>query len=171
MKLEGKEVFLTPLSINELSGNYISWLNDQEVCRYNSHGEREYTYADAKNFISSLHGDERKEVYAVYVEADRVHIGNVSLQSIDKKNHSAEVAMLFGEIHYWNKGYATESMKLLIERAKFLQLHRLYFGTHEGNIAMQRLGEKVGFTREGLLRGAQFKDGRYVDVFIYGLII
>ena len=43
MKLESKRIFLKPLSEEELNGNYVSWLNDKEVCKFNSHGETEYT--------------------------------------------------------------------------------------------------------------------------------
>jgi RimJ/RimL family protein N-acetyltransferase len=171
MRLEGKKVYLTPLSKKELSGNYINWLNNKDVCRYNSHGEVEYTYDDALKFIESLLKDTSRKVYAVYSIDDNIHIGNISLQRIDKKNNNAEVALLFGETACWNKGYATDALNLVIDEANRMNIHRLYFGTHSENIAMQKLGQKLGFKKEGILKDAQFKNGKYNDVFIYGLII
>jgi RimJ/RimL family protein N-acetyltransferase len=171
MKLEGKRIFLTPLSMKELEGNYINWLNDKEVCKYNSHGDVEYNYENAVSYINKLSSDTSKVVYAVYSIDGDIHIGNVSLQKIDERNHKAEVALLFGETSHWNKGYATEALQLLIEKAKKMELHRLYFGTHAGNIAMQKIGKKLKFKKEGKLKDAQFKNGKYNDVFIYGLIL
>ncbi|MDR1488705.1 MAG: GNAT family N-acetyltransferase [Holosporales bacterium] len=171
-QLEGKKVYLIPLSMQELrGGNYIDWLNDKEVCKYNSHGDVKYTYEDAVTYINELSNNASKIVYAVYSRNDKVHIGNISLQKIDKKNRNAEVALLFGEIFYWNKGCATEALQLLIEKGKKIGLHRLYFGTHMENVAMQKVGEKLNFQKEGLLIEAQFKNGIYNHVYIYGLII
>jgi RimJ/RimL family protein N-acetyltransferase len=118
-----------------------------------------------------LTDDKSKIVYAVYSLSDNIHIGNISLQRIDKKNNNAEVALLFGETFYWNKGYATEALQLLIEKAKKMELHRLYFGTHIENIAMQKVGEKLNFQKEGIFKDCIFKRNHYIDVVIYGLLI
>lgn len=171
MKLEDKRVYLTPLSYKELSGNYMNWFNNKDVCKYNSHGNVEYTYDNAINFINSLANDDSKKVYAVYTKSEKMHIGNISLQNIDRKNSNAEVALIFGEMQFWNKGFATESLIVLIEKAENFGLHRLYFGTHIENTAMQKLGEKVGFLKEGILKDAQFKNGKFNDIVIYGLIL
>lgn len=171
MKLESKRIFLKPLSEDELKGNYVSWLNDKEVCKFNSHGETKYTEAMAIAFINSLENDKSKEVYAVYLKENGVHIGNISLQQIDLKNNNAEIAYLFGEKQYWGQGYAFEASEVLIKRAfEELKLHRLYFGTHIENVAMQKLGEKFGFVKEGLKKDAQFKYGKYNDIVIYAII-
>lgn len=171
MNLETKRLFLKPLSEEELDGNYINWLNDPEVCKYNSHGENTYTKAMAFDFINFIKNDKSKEVYAVYLKENNLHIGNISLQQIDLKNNNAEIAYLFGEKQYWGQGYAFESSEILIKRAFIdLKLHRLYFGTHVDNIAMQRVGEKLGFFKEGLKKDAQFKHGKYSDVVIYAII-
>lgn len=171
MKLNSERLYLKKLSLDELSGNYVNWLNDKEVCKFNSHGEVEYTKDMGIDFIKSLKNDKSKEVYAVYLKENNLHIGNVSLQRIDLKNNSAEIAYLFGEKQYWGQGYAKEASDLLIDYAfNVLNLHRLYFGTHIENIPMQKLGEKLSFKKEGLKKDAQFKNGLYNDVVIYALI-
>jgi RimJ/RimL family protein N-acetyltransferase len=171
VKLDSERIYLKPLSLEELEGGYVNWLNDPEVCKYNSHGAVVYTRDMATKFIQSLKDDPSREVWATYLKDGNIHIGNISLQCIDKKNNSAEIAYLFGEKRYWGKGYAYEASKLLMKRAfSDLRLHRLYFGTHCENVAMQKLGEKLGFQREGILSEAQFKNGKYNDVVIYGLV-
>jgi RimJ/RimL family protein N-acetyltransferase len=168
MKLDSQRIYLKKLSLEELNGNYVSWLNDPEVCRFNAHGESEYTQEKATDFIQSLAGDTAREVWAVYLKQPHVHIGNIALQSIDLKNKNAEIAYLFGEKEYWGKGYAMEASVLLLRRGfEELKLHRIYFGTHIENLQMQRLGEKLGFVKEGILKDAQFKFGKYNDVVIF----
>lgn len=171
MLLESDNLKLKLLSLDEINGPYVNWLNDKEVCKYNRHGESLYTKEKAKEFIKSVQNNPTCEVWAVYHKNDNIHIGNISLQNIDKENNLAEIAFLFGEKNYWGKGFATEACKLLINRAfQDLNLHRLYFGTHIENIGMQKVGEKNGFKKEGIFKDAQFKNGKYSDVVRYGLI-
>lgn len=42
--------------------------------------------------------------------------------------------------------------------------------TEIGNVAEQRALEKAGFTREGILRGRSFRQGRYRDNVIYSVL-
>lgn len=169
MILKTENLILTPLSEKELDGNYVNWLNDKEVCKYNSHGDTLYTKEMAIEFIKSVQNNPAREVYAVYY--NNTHIGNISLQNIDKKNHCVEIAYLFGEKEYWGKGFATEASQALIKRAfEDLKMHRIYFGTHIENIGMQKVGEKLGFQKEGIFKEALFKNGKYSDIVRYGLI-
>ena len=169
--LETDTLCLKPLSLNELNGNYVNWLNDPVVCRYNSHGDILYTKEMAADFINTVTSDKTKEVYAVYLKENNLHIGNISLQKIDLKNKNAEIAFLFGEKECWGQGFAKQSAKLLLKRAfEDLKLHRIYFGTHIENIAMQKLGEGLGFKKEGVLRQAQFKNGKFNDITIYSIL-
>jgi RimJ/RimL family protein N-acetyltransferase len=171
MRLDAERIFLKKLSMDELDGNYVTWLNDPEVCRYNSHGEQAYTREMAKKFIGLLEGDDTREVWAVYLKETGLHIGNISLQRIDRKNRNAEIAYLFGEKQYWGKGYAKEASRVLLKHAfGDLKLHRVYFGTNIHNLAMQKLGEGLSFKKEGVLKDAQFKNGSFNDVVMFGLL-
>ena len=171
MCLDSPRLYLKRLSHDELAGNYVSWLNDPEVCRYNSHGDTLYTREMAAEFIAALDGDGSREVYAVYLKKDMRHIGNISLQRIDGKNRHAEIAYLFGEKDCWGEGYATEASEILLQRAfNELRLHRVYFGTHIENLGMRKVGEKLGFLKEGVLKEALFKNGKFVDLVLYGKV-
>lgn len=69
------------------------------------------------------------------------------------------------------QGYGTQAHRLL---AGYLFAHtlvnRIQAGTETGNIAEQRALEKAGFTREGVLRGSGFRDGRWVDGVLYSML-
>jgi RimJ/RimL family protein N-acetyltransferase len=69
------------------------------------------------------------------------------------------------------RGYGTQAHRLL---AAYLFAHtlvnRVEAVTEAGNIAEQRALEKAGFTREGVLRGGGFRDGRWVDGVIYSIL-
>ena len=49
-----------------------------------------------------------------------------------------------------------------------LRLHRLFATPFASNLASQRVLEKAGFKREGLLKHHHLKQGVYLDAILYG---
>jgi len=171
MNLESKRVYLRPLRESDAEGNYPHWLNDKEVCQYNSHGEILYTSDQAKEYIKHVNNDLTYQVFAIIDKATKKHIGNISLQKIDMKNKNAEFAILLGEKEFWHKGYAYEASTLILKHGfTTLTLHRIYCGTSILNKPMQNLALKLGFIQEGVLQEAILKNQIFFDVIIYGII-
>ncbi len=166
----GKGVILEPFSKKHLSADYVQWLNDPEVCRFNSHGVSKYTLLKAQKYLKSLRGAHNKKVFAILMEQGKRHVGNISL-CLSPKNNSGEIAILIGAKECWGKGVGTEAFRLLVGYAfETLCLHRVYAGMMERNIGMMRLVEKLGFHSEGVQRDAMFKNKRYWDVAIWAKI-
>lgn len=68
-------------------------------------------------------------------------------------------------------GYGTEAQRLLVEYLfAHTQLNRVEATTEAGNRAEQRSLEKAGFTREGVLRGYDFRDGEWRDHVVYSVV-
>ena len=171
MKLEGKRVYLRPIMHKDAQGNYPSWLNDEDVCRYNSHGNIVYTREMALEYIDKITNNPLYAVFAICLRENDKHIGNISLQQISKQNKSAEFAILMGDKTQWDKGYAKEASKLLFDYGfGQLDLHRIYCGTSEANIAMQRLALSLGMELEGKRKEAMIKNDKFYDIFEYGII-
>ena len=68
-------------------------------------------------------------------------------------------------------GYGTEAQRLLVDYLfAHTQLNRVEATTEAGNRAEQRSLEKAGFTREGVLRGYDFRDGEWRDHVVYSVV-
>ncbi len=171
--LENDTVGLRMLSTDDLDieGGYGDWFNDQEVCKYNSHHRFPKPISNLKSFIEECSNDRSCLVMAVEIKKSKKHIGNISLQQIDLINRQAEIAFLFGNKDEWGKGYACCAAELLIKHGfEELGLNRIYFGTSEENVGMQRLGEKLRFSRVGTRRKALYKRGAFHDIYDYDLL-
>lgn len=169
--LVGEKVILRPLREEDADGAYPGWLNDAEVSRGNSHHVFPYTRIQALEFIRSQSGRRDALVLAIVERTSGAHIGNISLQSLNFIHRSGELAVLLGEKEFWGQGLGFEASHLLVRHGfEALNLNRIELGTPASNIGMQKIAEKLGMKREGVKRAAFFKDGRYQDVLLYGLL-
>ena len=75
-----------------------------------------------------------------------------------------------GEQSAKGKGVASRASKLLLEYAfNTLNLNKVYLYTEFDNVNAQRLFEKLGFEKEGLIKDDLIFNGRKVDRFFYGI--
>ncbi|HMY47942.1 MAG TPA: GNAT family N-acetyltransferase, partial [Leptospiraceae bacterium] len=125
--LKGERIYLRGLEDTDVDSNYFQWLNDQEVCRGNSHGLFPIRRSDLARYVSQAGEYRANLVLAIIVSASETHIGNIALQNIDWVSRSAEFAILVGEKEFWGKGYGLEAGRMIIEHGfKALNLHRIY---------------------------------------------
>jgi ribosomal-protein-alanine N-acetyltransferase len=96
-------------------------------------------------------------------------LGAASL-SRDGLFNRAELGYWIG-ISYWNHGYCTEAAKAIVDYGfGVLTYHKISARHFVGNHASGRVLEKIGMTREGVLRDDVMIDGRYRTVELYGMV-
>jgi RimJ/RimL family protein N-acetyltransferase len=80
------------------------------------------------------------------------------------------------EIGYWlfeharGRGTATRTARFLAEHGFSLGLQRIEARVNVGNVASERVLERVGFTREGVLRSMPQRDGGRIDQTVFSLL-
>jgi len=171
MIIKGEHLYLRPLEENDANGHYPNWLNNPVICKYNSHGDKVYTKKMALDYIRFVNSSISHKVFAICHNSTKIHIGNISLQQISKKNNSAEFAILFGELDFMGKGLSKKASQLILEYGfKELKLHRIYCGTSQYNIPMQKLAISLGMKQEGIKKDAMYKNGTYIDMIEYAIV-
>ena len=152
---------------------FVRWLNDPEVRRNLdiivplSIGQEEKWYTD----ILSRPVEEYPLCIEIKEGKDWLVVGNLGFMKIDKHNRSAEVGIFIGDKRFWNKGYGTEAMKLLVGYGfDILNFHSINLHVYETNPRAKRSYEKAGFTVDGRLREARYLEGKYVDIFIMSIL-
>lgn len=113
---------------------------------------------------------DRSDRYDAVIELDGEAVGVIGLLNIDLKNRKAEYYITLGEEKAKGRGAAAHASRLLLKYA-FEQLHlnRVYLFTETENHPAQRLFERLGFRKEGVLKNDLFTRGRFVDRFAYAL--
>lgn len=109
--------------------------------------------------------------FFIYHKDSQKFVGTVKLDKIDFFRKSGEFGIMIAEKDFKNKNIGTFSMELILNYSfKILGLHRIWGGTAQNNIGMQKLFNKFGFKEEGRQRESIYIDGVYQDAFLYGLL-
>lgn len=120
--------------------------------------------------FANLGGGDGYYFHVRTLDEDRL-IGFVVLFNIKWRNQSAEMAMGIGEAAYRGKGYGSDALRLLLGYAfRELGLYRVALTVIAYNDAAIRAYERAGFVREGVQRGAIWRDGQRYDMLCYGIL-
>lgn len=161
--------FVRSLRESDLNGPYQSWFEDQEVCKYNSHGKFFKNSSYFRNFLDGLNS-ENQVVWAICHAADG-HIGNISLQNISFVNRHAEFSILLGDKRHWHKGIAFMAGQALVRHGFYkLNLERIHCGTAATNHGMIKLALALGMREEGRRIAHLYLESEWIDVIEYGLL-
>ena len=90
--------------------------------------------------------------------------------------HHLDAERAIVEIGYWilpharRRGFATRIARLLAEHAFRLGVERVAAYVNVGNIASERVLERAGYTREGVVRSLPVPSGRRLDKTLFSLL-
>ena len=132
----------------------------------------EYAMAEAVEWIRSrapLAAEGREYTFAI-VGTDGRFLGGCGVNQINRLHR-------FGNLGYWVRtsatghGVATEAVRQVAEFAfRTADLVRLEIVCAVGNDASQRVAERAGAVREGILRHRLLVHGQPVDAVMYSLV-
>ena len=129
------------------------------------------TKTSQKQWFNALNISDSKIVFAICIQEENQHVGNVSLDLIDFRHRNARLSIFVAEPGMRGKTIGTRAMRLLIKYAfDFLNLHRLYCKTTAGSENVLNFYKKLGFRVEGQLREHEYIQGCYVDKIMLGLV-
>jgi len=97
-------------------------------------------------------------------------IGSCGFLNRIPKHYRAEVGYEVSK-DYWGQGIASEALEAVVKYGyHHLQLERIEALIEPANVPSQKLVEKQGFIREGLLRHYEFARGKFDDLYMYSII-
>jgi RimJ/RimL family protein N-acetyltransferase len=165
-KMTGNKCYLSPLNSRD-AGKFTEWLNDLEVTENLTLYSSIINTENEKIFLETLCKDHN---YSIIDNDTNELIGNCGFLDLDHLNQTAEVGIFIGNKNYWNKGYGTEALTLLVDYGfEALNLHniglRVYSFNERAIISYEKAGfKKTGKRREALLRKDERHDIIFMDI-------
>jgi RimJ/RimL family protein N-acetyltransferase len=160
--LEDEVVLLRPFETDDVPA-IVAACRDPEIPRWTS-VPSPYTEADALHWLES----DEEETLAIVDRSTGELLGSIGVRTFDDG---------VGEVGYWVKreargrGVATRALALVSQWALGgKELVRFQLRADVENEASQRVAEKAGFVREGVLRSSLELKGERRDVIMYSLV-
>ena len=131
----------------------------------------DYSIEHSKQFLTDAIANrrERKNLGLGIFREDEL-IGSIGFVEFDWKSRRTEIG-------YWidkaeeGKGIITRACRLLIEYAfTDLDMNRIEIRCSAVNQRSAAVPERLGFTKEGFLRQAEFRNGKFHDFYVFGLL-
>ena len=100
-----------------------------------------------------------------------IFYGVCTLNFWNKEHRKAETGFwIFPE--YWGQGIVTEAMSTVITYGfTKMKLHRISAEIEDDNPASIALIKKLGFSFEGTLKECEIKNGRFINLQLYAILI
>ena len=166
-KLIGNKCYLSPIDENDAE-KFTEWLNDLEVTQYLSQMyPRIINVQNEKGFLEKLAKEQNYSI--IDIKTDEL-LGNCGFIQINHIHQTGEVGIFIGNKKYWNNGYGTEALILLLDYGfKALNLHNISLCVVSFNSRAIRVYEKIGFKiigkhREVILQGNKRHDRIHMDI-------
>ncbi|HVF41155.1 MAG TPA: GNAT family protein [Gemmatimonadaceae bacterium] len=170
-RLPGDGLYIRLVRVNDCGERYVSWLLDPEVNRFLETRFAPQTPASVEEFVQRMRASPDNFLFAIVTSANDMHVGNLKIGPVNWTHRNADISYFIGEKDAWNKGVATEAIRVAT-RVAFdrLGLHRLQAFVYSENRPSAAALERAGYTHEGTLREkVSVGEGRN-DQLVFGML-
>ncbi|OEF98064.1 hypothetical protein BHF71_03325 [Vulcanibacillus modesticaldus] len=172
--LKGKRVRLDTVALDKIE-LVNQWFNDPYITKNLNVGVAPFPLESSKSFAERSQRPSEKvrnfSINALDLPKEEEYIGHIGLHDINWLNRTAELGIVIGKREHLNKGYGTDAIKTLL-RFAFLEmnLNRVMLTHFEFNELGHHAYLKAGFKEEGRLRKHIFRNGRYWNMIVMGIL-
>jgi len=154
--LVGKKVKLRAKCFEDTLDDY-RWRRDEELCRLDAAPTVSISLEDYQKLVVEQPIYSTGSCQFAIVTVDGKHIGNCSCFNIDSLNRQAEIGIMVGEKEYWDQGYGTEALLIMLNYIfRYTDLNRIHLKTLDWNVRAQKCFQKCGFHTCGRLARGEY---------------
>ncbi|WP_270181007.1 GNAT family N-acetyltransferase [Alkalihalobacillus sp. CinArs1] len=125
---------------------------------------------DEINWYKSIHKEGSGMRWGLILKESDEMIGSCGFLNRSPRHRRAEIGFELNK-SYWGKGLASEALHAVIAFGfRELELERVEALIELENRSSQKLVEKQGFMREGLLRHYEYTCGKFDDLYMYSML-
>jgi len=166
--IHGKTIYLRAFAKSDIPLSH-TWLNDPELGSIM--GYLPFPIEAQEAWFETTVNSREKFVFAICDQATDQHVGNVAIGAIDAVSRNGMLSIFIAEPSIRGRGVGEDATRLILDFAfDRLNLHRVHLKASAFSEAAIAMYKKVGFQKEGVLREHEFKDGKYVDKVLFGLL-
>lgn len=159
------------MTLADLDDRY-QFLSDEQVTRFlpfPAHKSKEETETGLHYYLD-LYAQGKVAPWGIEERATGRLIGTIGFTSWNPRHGRAEIFYYIAR-EAWGKGIVTEAARAVVQFGlEKMELNRVEATVNLDNPASQRVMEKLGMKREGILRESYKIQGAYMDHYIYAVL-
>jgi ribosomal-protein-alanine N-acetyltransferase len=166
-----RNLTIRPISSNEITKNYISWLNDSEINQFLEVRYQHSTLESVIKYINYTRSIPGCEFFAIFLNTS-IHIGNINITSFNINNIGyTQYGMMIGDKNARDLGLGGLASLMIVEYLFSMpEIRKIECFPIAANEKSWKTTESLGFTREGILRDHdKLSNGSYTDTYVYGI--
>jgi len=148
------------------------YVNDWEVRKFLNPGiSLPWKFEEEEKWYEELSSkNEKNYSFAIERKSDNQYIGGCGINDLDWKNSVATVGIFLGKA-FLSHGYGTDAMRILVNFIfSEMNIHKILLRVFAFNERAIKSYQKVGFKIEGTLRSQIFREGKYHDEILMGVL-
>ncbi|MBT2641906.1 GNAT family N-acetyltransferase [Bacillus sp. ISL-41] len=154
------------------ANSILKYMSNEKVMKF--YGLQPFkTINDALDEISwyqSIQNNKTGIRWGITLKEQGVVIGSCGFHNIVSQHFRTEIGFELSK-EQWGKGIALEAVEATISHGfQHMNFQRIEALIEPLNGSSQKLVEKLGFIKEGLLRNYEFTRGKFDDLYIYSLL-
>lgn len=151
----------------------VSWANSHSHIK--GFGYLPKNEGEANQWLQRSILDKTRDDYVICATEDtgnKYPIGILGLVNIDDDNRKGEYYIIIGNEDFLRRGiaYRTSNEMIINTYFKNFEFIKVYARVDKDNIPAQKLVEKLGFRKEGIMASDIIVDNKAVDMIYYGLL-
>jgi ribosomal-protein-alanine N-acetyltransferase len=172
--LETERLILRPVTEADATAVFL-YASNPAVTRFTLF-ETHQTLDDSRWFAGeyarSRYASREPDPFGIVLKTDplKTVVGTLGAHWASQPNLAMEFGYSLAE-PYWGRGLVAEAARALLKYAfEEYAVERVQAQVFAGNDASERVLQKLGFTREGVLRSLVLRRGRWWDITMYSLL-
>ena len=141
--------YLRTLTASDVSSDYLSWFDGDNVKKYISYASRAPTRRELLNYVNDKNSSKSALLFGIFSKLGSKHIGNIKYEPIDLVKKTADMGILIGDVNWIGRAAGPEvilgSTKWLKEQ---LSIEYITLGVHLENKSALKAYQKIGFIHD-----------------------
>jgi len=165
--LEGDLIVLKPFTFDDITLEYVGWLNDPDVVRFSNQRFRQHSRQSCQTYLDSFTGSANRFLKIVR-RRDGLMVGTMTAY-VSLHHRTVDMGIMVGCRSVWGHGIGQDAWNTLLYwllEQEFVR--KVTAGTMRCNVAMVHIMERSAMTLEAVRPQQELLNGEAQDIVYYG---
>jgi ribosomal-protein-alanine N-acetyltransferase len=146
VELHSARLLINSFTIDDITPEYVSWLNDPEVTKFSRQRHLQHTYETCLRYFSQYQNTVN-EFLLLHEVSSCCPIGTMTF-NFDLPRSTVDIGILIGSKSHWGRGYGNEAWETALSHfSSDSRISKVTGGCHAENSKMIKIMRSAGMRR------------------------